>query len=109
MKTSIILCTMSVLATAALPKHRFATGAGAVPGAGVYCPGVANANYDIGEQAGLDTHGIVVVESGAAVTLAAEVQTDASGRAIDKAAGIGLGRALDAATAAGEFIRVKLA
>lgn len=109
MKTSIILGTMSVLAAAALTAHRFVTSGGAVPAAGVYCPGVTNDNFDAGEQAGLVTHGIKIVESGAAVTLDAEVQTDASGRAIDKAAGIGLGRALDAATAAGEFIRVKLA
>ncbi len=109
MKTSIILGTMSVLAAAALTRSRFVTAAGAVPAAGVYCPGVANANYDAGEQAGLTFEGIEVVESGAAVAVDAEVQTDASGRAITKAAGIGLGRALDAATGAGEFIRVKLA
>jgi hypothetical protein len=109
MKTSNILGTMSVLAAAALTAHRFTTSAGAVPAAGVWCPGVAADAFDAGEQASLVTHGIKTVESGAAVTLDAEVQTDASGRAIDKAAGIGLGRALDAATAAGEFIRVKLA
>lgn len=110
MKTSHILGTLTAVAiAAALTKHRFATAAGAVPAAGAWCPGVANANYDAGENAGLDFAGVVVVESGAAVTAGAEVQTDASGRAIDKAAGIGLGRALDAATGAGEFIRVKLA
>jgi hypothetical protein len=109
MKTSIILAAMSVLATAALTRDRFATTAGAVPAAGAFCPGVANANYDIGEQAGLSTHGIVVVEAGAAVAADAAIQCDASGRAITLAAGVNLGRALDAATAAGEFIRIKLA
>lgn len=109
MKTSIILATMSVLAAAALTKHRYATAAGTVPASGAYCPGVANANYDIGEQAGLDTHGIVLVEAGAAVAADAAVQTDASGRAITLAAGVNLGRALDAAAAAGDLIRVKLA
>lgn len=108
MKTSIILGTLSVLAAAALTKHRYATAAGAVPAAGVYCPGVANANYDAGEQAGLDFAGVVVVEAGAAVAADAAVQTDASGRAITLAAGIALGRALDAAAAAGDLIRVKL-
>ena len=49
MKTSIILGTMSVLAAAALTKHRFVTAAGAVPASGAFCPGVANANYDAGE------------------------------------------------------------
>lgn len=109
MKTSIVLAAMSVLASTALTKHRFATTAGAVPASGAFCPGVANANYDIGEQAGLDTHGIIVVEAGAAVAADAAVQTDASGRAITLAAGVSLGRALDAAAAAGDFIRVKLA
>ncbi|MGS5089066.1 capsid cement protein [Hydrogenophaga sp. A37] len=108
MKTSIVLCTMSVLAAAALTKQRFVTAAGAVPAAGAYCPGVANANYDAGEQAGLDTHGIIVVEAGAAVTAGDAVQCDASGRAITLAAGASLARALDAATAAGDLIRVKL-
>lgn len=109
MKTGIPLAAMTVLAAAALTQRRFATSAGTVPAAGVWCPGVANANYDIGEQAGLDTHGIIPVEAGAAVALDAEIQCDASGRAITKAAGIGLGRALDAAAAAGDVIRVKVA
>jgi hypothetical protein len=109
MKTSIILGTMSVLAAAALTVNRFVTGAGAVPAAGVWCPGVTADDFDAGEQASIVTHGIKVVEAGAAVAADAEVQTDASGRAITKAAGIGLGRALDAASGAGEFIRVKLA
>lgn len=109
MKTSIILAAMSVLATAAITKDRFVTTAGAVPASGAFCPGVANANYDIGEQAGLSTHGIVVVEAGAAVAADAAIQCDASGRAITLAAGVNLGRALDAATAAGDLIRVKLA
>lgn len=109
MKTSIIVATMSVLATAALTAQRFATSAGAVPASGDWCPGVANASYDIGEQAGLDFAGVVVVEAGAAVAADAAVQTDASGRAITLAAGVSLGRAIDAAGAAGDFIRVKLA
>lgn len=109
MKTSVILATISVLATAALTARRFATTAGAVPAAGVFCPGVANDNFDIGEQAGLVTHGIMVVEAGAAVAVDAAIQCDASGRAITLAAGVNLGRALDAATAAGDLIRVKLA
>jgi hypothetical protein len=109
MKTSHILGTLTVRAAVALTKHRFATTAGTVPAAGVYCPGVANENYDAGDDAGLDFSGVLVVESGAAIAADAAVQTDASGRAITLAAGVNLGRALDAATAAGEFIRVKLA
>lgn len=109
MKTSVILATISVLAAAALSKHRFATSAGAVPASGAWCPGVANTSYDAGEQAGLDTHGIVLVEAGAPVAADAAIQCDASGRAITLAAGVQLGRTLDAAAAAGDLIRVKLA
>lgn len=106
MKTEHLVLTMTLAATAALIKNRFVSLAGGVPAAGVWCPGKANANYDIGEQAGVDAQGVLLVEAGAAVTAGVEVQTDVSGRAITLAAGISLGRALDAATAAGQFIRV---
>lgn len=109
MKTSVILATISVIAAAALTKKRFVTATGAVPAAGAWCPGVANADYDIGEAAGIDTHGIVLVEAGAAISAGAAVQTDNQGRAITLDAGVSLGRTLDAATAAGDLIRVKLA
>ena len=109
MKTSIILAAMSIVAAVDLTAKRFVTTAGAVPAAGAWCPGVVNDSYGAGEAAGVTTHGIELVESGAAVAVDAAVQTDASGRAITLAAGIGLGRALDAATGAGEFIRIKLA
>lgn len=109
MKTSHLIATMSILAAVALTRSRFVALDGTVPAAGVYCPGVANDNFDAGELAGVNFAGIDVVEAGAAVAAGAEVQCDASGRAITLAAGVGLGRALDAATAAGELIRVKLA
>lgn len=109
MKTSAILATISVLAAVALTQRRFVTTAGGVPASGAFCPGVAAESFDAGEQAGVITHGVVVVEAGAAVAADAAVQTDASGRAITLAAGVNLGRALDAATAAGDLIRVKLA
>lgn len=109
MKTSIILGTMSVLAAVAITAKRFVTSAGAVPAAGAWCPGAAADNFDAGEQASLVTHGIFTVEAGAAIAADAAVQTDASGRAITLAAGVNLGRALDAAAAAGDLIRVKLA
>lgn len=108
MKTSLILGVISVLAAAAITKARFVTTGGAVPAAGAYCPGVANDAYAAGEQVGVITHGCVLVESGGAVAVNAVVETDNTGRAITLDAGIGLGRALDAATGAGQFIRVKL-
>jgi len=108
MKTSKPIGTLSILAAVALIQHRFVTTAGGVPASGAFCPGVANDHFDAGEAAGVDFAGVVLVESGAAIAADAAVQTDASGRAITLAAGVNLGRALDAATAAGELVRVKL-
>lgn len=54
--------------------------------------------------------GIMKVEAGAAVTALDVVGSDASGRAITHVSGVGnwrLGKALDAAAAAGEIIRVQ--
>ena len=61
---------------------------------------------DIGEQAPVNTHGILLVEAGAAIAAGAEVESDANGKAITKAAGISNGFALDAAAAAGDVIRI---
>ncbi len=54
---------------------------------------------------------VMKVEAGAAVAALATVGSDASGRAITHVSGAGnfrLGKALDAASAAGEIIRVQL-
>lgn len=106
MKTEQILMATTVLAAAALTKQRFVNFDGATSGAADAQMGVANANYDQGEQAGVSTHGVILVEAGGAVAKGAQVQSDATGRAITLAAGVAGGRAMDAATAAGEFIRV---
>lgn len=106
MKTEKILLTTSVLALVALARMRFVTFAGGVPAAGARVMGVSAADFDAGEQAGVNTHGELLVESGAAIAVGAEVESDASGRAITKSAGIPFGVARDAAGGAGEFIRV---
>lgn len=106
MKTEKILLTVTVLAAAALARFRFVNFAGAVPAAGARVMGVSATDYDIGEQAGVNTHGELLVEAGAAITAGAEVETDVSGRAITKNTGVAFGVARDAASAAGEIIRV---
>lgn len=107
MKSEQILMAATVLAATALIKQRFVDYAGAVANANAAL-GVANANYDQGEQAGVSTHGLVLVEAGGAVAAGAQVQSDNTGRAITLAAGVPNGRAVDAAVAAGDFIRVRL-
>lgn len=106
MQTEKILMATTVLAVAALSRFRFANFAGGVANATDAPLGVSNANYGIGEQAGVSTHGEILVEAGAAVATGAQVQPDATGRAITLAAGVPFGRARDAATAAGDIIRV---
>jgi hypothetical protein len=106
MKTEHIILATTVLAAAALSKARFVTRAGAVPAAGGKVLGVANADYDLGNQAGLNVRGIILVEAGAAIAADADVETDASGRAVTRSAGAIEGRALDAASGAGELIRI---
>ena len=106
MLTEKILMATTVLATSALARFRFANFAGATANATDAALGVPNANYDIGELAGVATHGEILVEAGAAVAVGAQVQSDATGRAITLAAGVAAGRARDAAAAAGDIIRV---
>ena len=106
MQTEKILLTLTVAAAAALSKFRFVNFAGGQAVATDATLGVANANYDAGEQAGVNASGELLVEAGAAIAAGAVVQSDASGRAITLAAGVASGRARDAAAAAGDIIRI---
>lgn len=106
MQTEKINLVVTVLAAAALVRYRLVDFAGAPAGAGVRVLGVPQAEFDAGELAGVATHGEILVEAGAAVAVGDEVQSDAQGRAITKAAGVAWGVARDAAAAAGDFIRV---
>ena len=106
MQAEKILLATTILATAALSRYRCANFAGATAIATDAVLGVPNASYDIGEQAGISTHGEILVEAGAAIAAGAQVQPDAQGRVITLAAGKAWGNARDAATAAGDIIRV---
>lgn len=107
MKTQqVTLVTSIVCGVASQLQRRFTTSAGTTPAAGAWCPGVVQANSDPGQQMPVAAAGAILVTAGAAIALDAEVQTDAAGKAITKAAGITLGRALDAAAADGDVIRI---
>ena len=106
MKTEKILLAVTIAAAVALSRFRFADYSGNVAGAGERVLGVPTTDFSVGEQASVATHGEILVEAGAAVAAGAEVESDASGRAVTKTTGIGFGVARDAATAAGEIIRV---
>ena len=106
MKTQNVLLCLTVLAAATLPRLRFVGLTGNVCAAGAKALGVSETNAGVGEQAPVNTHGVLLVEAGAAIAAGAEVEANASGQAITKAAGVSNGFALDAATAAGDVIRI---
>lgn len=111
MKAGQPMCIISIAATAALSRLRFVTFTGAQAGAGVRALGVADADGDLGEMTPVTTSGIALVEAGAAIAPGALITTDASGRAVTNGAATFAnhnGYALDAATGAGEIIRVML-
>lgn len=71
--------------------------------------GVAQRDHASGEKTGIFSGNCIVpVTAGAAVAAGAQVQSDASGRAITLAAGVSAGIALNAAAALGDTIAVKL-
>ena len=106
MKTEKILLAVTIAAAAALTRFRFVDFTGNVASAGERPLGVATTDFDTGEQASVATHGEILVEAGAAIAAGAEVESNASGRAVTKTTGVAFGVARDAAAAAGDIIRV---
>jgi Uncharacterized conserved protein (DUF2190) len=105
---SISILTLSVKAAAALSANRFVVDAGVVPAAAARALGVTVAPAAIGERTRVEVLGTATVEAGAAVAVGAQIECDALGRGITKAAGVVLGRALTSAAIAGDLIEVLL-
>jgi hypothetical protein len=101
-----ILVTSIAAAGAELVRHRFVGFNGAVCAAAAKALGVCDVETAVGNQAPVKVTGEILVEAGAAIAAGAEVESDATGRAITKAAGVSNGFARDAAGAAGEIIRI---
>lgn len=108
MSQSLSLLTLTVTASGAVTKRRFVTVAGALAGAAANTLGVSTTDAADTEHFAADVLGTTVVEAGAAVAAGAAIETDATGRAITKAAGPTVARALEAAAAAGDLIEVLL-
>ncbi|MFB9160006.1 capsid cement protein [Chromobacterium violaceum] len=106
MKGQNVVLTMSVLAVTDLQARRFVGLDGKTCGDGVKALGVVEVDTEADNMAPANVLGAILVEAGAAIAAGAEVQSDASGRAVAKAAGLPNGIALDAATAAGDVIRI---
>lgn len=106
-QTKQVVLVTTITATGAIVKNRFVNFKGAQAGVGDPILGVAPYDVETGDTAAVDVVGIAVVESGGAVAIGAEVGADAQGCAIPDALR-NVGRALTAATAAGETVRVLL-
>lgn len=105
---SIPLLALPVMATTAIAAQRFVTSVGAQAGAGANTVGVSRTAAAIGERTTTDIIGTTVVQTGAAVASGATLQSDANGKAITWASGARVAVALEAATAADQFIEVLL-
>jgi len=110
MKQSTPLLALTMVASGVIVSNRFVTPAGAVAGAGVNAQGVADSAAAIGARFTATVLGTEIVEAGAAIAAGALIETDATGRAITKAAGVSVARLApgEVATAAGQFVEVIL-
>lgn len=106
MKTQQPVLITSVVALVDLPRNRFANFAGGLCAAGAKALGTVQADTEADNVAPVSALGICLVAAGAAVAAGAEVESDASGRAVTLATGKSNGFAMDAATAAGDVIRI---
>lgn len=108
-RQAIPLLTLTLALTGTVAAARFVTPAGAQAGADANTFGVARTDGVSGDKIPVDVLGTAVVEAGAAIAAGATLKTDASGRAVTWATSGGkVGIALQAATAAGQFIEVLL-
>jgi len=104
------IMSISLTAAGAIGEYRFVTPASLQAGAAVNTLGVARMAAASGDVIPVDVLGTAIVEAGAALTANSLLETDASGRAVNKAAGVAVARLLpgQTATAAGQFVEVLL-
>lgn len=102
------LLTETVVATGTIAAHRAVTHAGAqVAAADARCLGFARTAGVVGELVPVDVIGTTSAESGAAITLGAQLELDNQGRVVPFAtSGAIVASALQPATAAGQIIKV---
>lgn len=108
MTQKIQILTLAIAAAAVLNAERFVSATGAVATAAGNALGVTESDAAIGEQVPVITLGTAIVTAGAPIAAGAAVEVGATGKAVTKAAGIAVGRALQAALADGDRIEVLL-
>ena len=111
MNGNLSTLTLTIAAAGALAAARFVTQSGAYPAAGAAAFGVTRTSATAqGDLVPVDVQGTTIVEAGAAITFDAPLMVDAQGRAVPLTVGSKspVGRAMQAATAAGEQIEILL-
>jgi hypothetical protein len=107
-KTMQTIATMTIVAVVATDKSLFVGYDGDICDAGEKAIGVNQVSVDAGDAMPVTYLGIMPVIASAAIAVGAEVESDANGKAITLSTGISNGTALDAATTAGDIIRIVL-
>lgn len=102
------LLNLSLVAAAAITANRCVTPTGGVPAAGANVLGVSLNAAASGERFSIVALGTATIEAGAPITAGAQVETLNDGRITPLDEGVAIGRALQAAGAAGELIEVLL-
>lgn len=105
---NIPILSLPATASGAVTANRFVGYDGAQSGAAAAGMGVARSTVADGEMYTVDVLGTAVVASGAAISLGAELEADADGKAVTRSAGVKRARALQAASAADQLIEVLL-
>lgn len=108
-QTKQVVLTTSIHATTAWQANRFINYGGQQAAAGEAVLGVSADEADQGDIAAVDVLGIAVVETAGAVAQGDVLAADAQGLAVKQTGNaVAAGHALDAATAAGDTIRIVL-
>lgn len=106
--SSIPVLTLSVTLTGNVTAHRFVTVAAAQAGDGDAALGVSQYDEVTGREVSVDVIGTHDMIAAAAIPLGSEVQSNADGQPIPKAAGATTGIALTAAANPGDVVKILL-
>lgn len=108
-KTANPVLAISVDASEDLTAHRFVGFSGGVCDFDAKALGVVDLNWLTGDKVPVTVLGVMPIEAGEAVDIGAEITSDGTGKAITATIDSKInGYALEASTAAGDFIRVLL-
>ena len=106
--SSVPILTLTVVAAAALSEHQAVGYDGNVATAAATMQGIASYDAVAADQVAIDVAGTAVAIAGAAVAVGADLEVGAAGKLVTKAAGVSVGRALQAAGADGDLFEIML-